>query len=95
MTAPDSTHDFWTIALHKSYREGRSDGFDECVRTVVGPLRDEHEQALNDARKAGELAGQIKALEWVRREGDDWQPFTRDTIAAELDRLRAEKERLG
>ncbi len=56
---------------------------------------DNIESALNDARKAGEIEGQIKALEWVRREGDDWQPFTRDTIAAELDRLRAEKAKLG
>ncbi len=53
------------------------------------------EAALNAERKAGEIEGQIKALEWVRRAGDDWRPFTRDTITAELDRLRAEKEKLG
>ncbi len=52
------------------------------------------ESALNAERKAGEIEGQIKALEWVRREGDDWRPFTRDTITAALDRLRAEKEKL-
>ncbi len=52
------------------------------------------ESALNAERKAGEIDGQIKTLEWVRRAGDDWRPFTIDTITAELDRLRAEKAKL-
>ncbi len=61
---------------------------------IVGDI-DRIESALNAEHKAGELDGQIKALEWVRREGDDWRPFTRDTITAELARLRAEKAKLG
>ncbi len=55
------TDDFWTSALHRSYLEGRTDGFDECVRAVVGPLRAEHESALTIAQ----LEAKIETLEAV------------------------------
>ncbi len=89
-TGPDVTNRERAIELAKqACFEGEGPGLDWTK--AAHPI----ESALNAEHKAGELEGQIRTLEWVRREGDDWQPFTRDTITAELDRLRAEKEKLG
>lgn len=91
-----------TAALHRLRAElakgqGRMTNREKAIELLrwlgrgAGDDEERIESALNSERKAGELDGEIRALEWVIKPAC----YAPSTVRAELDRLRAEKAKLG